>query len=94
MRKQRNIIKWHYVTDKQDNPTGLRGWDERNEKRYELEYTPDGWSVVAVEFGEYDGLSDFNHVHYRHIKTGSIFECMQAVELYSDSEFNAGECEQ
>lgn len=86
MREPRNVIKWHYVTDRQDKPTGLRGWDEVEKKRYELTQTPDGWSVVVVEFGEFDGLSDFNNVHYRHIKTGQIFDCMEAAEKYAESD--------
>lgn len=82
---ERNIIKWHYVTDKEDKPTGLRGWDARLEQRYELDYTPDGYQVVIVEqIGEFDGISDWNNVRYRHVCTGTLFGCMVAAEKEAD----------
>lgn len=86
MAAERNIIKWHYVTNKDGQPVGLRGWDERLEQRYEIAYTPDGYEVVIVEqFGEYDGLSDFNNTRYRHVATGTLFGCMVAAENEADA---------
>lgn len=80
MNTDRNIIKWHYVTNREGSPAGLRGWDARLKQRYEMTDTPAGWEVVIVEFGEFDGLSDFNNARYRHLATGTLFDCMVAAE--------------
>lgn len=78
---ERNIVKWHFVTDKQGKPTGLRGWDARMENRYELDGDASSarWELwVVVPNRDDDGWG------FQHIATGTLFECMAAAEKHAD----------
>ena len=75
----RNIISWHYVTGRDGQPTGLRGWDKRIENRYELVQEVDGtWGVSFVSM---IGQSEWGF--YR-IHGVTLFECMVAAEKHAD----------
>lgn len=87
---ERNIIKWHYVTEyKTGKVTGLRGWDSRLEDRYELEPTEDPaiWRCIVINPGlpRDDDLPP--EWFGSQICYGGIFSCMVAAEDVADQRY-------
>lgn len=84
---ERNIIKWHFLNDREGKPVrAMRGWDAREQMRFELSYSPDGWELVAVLTGVNVTTDE---PYYNHIKTGELMECMIFAEEWADKRWLA-----
>lgn len=84
MSDERNIIKWHYVTEYHTGRvTGLRGWDSRLEERYEMNQTEDLliWRCCVVNVGV-SGDWWGSQIH-----EGGLLDCMVAAEDVADKRY-------
>jgi len=78
--KYPTMVRWWIIRDEYGEPAGLRGLDDYKEDRFELYQKPNSsdWEcLVVVHHVTDDGWG------FRHVKTGTILECMLAAERYS-----------
>ena len=86
MSNERNIIKWHYLTDYNTGEvTGLRGWDSRLEERYEMTQTEDPliWRCSVVNVGVSGDWWPSQ------IREGGVLDCMVTAEDVADQRYDA-----
>lgn len=90
MGNDRNIIRWHYVTDRDNRVSGLRGWDSRLEDRYEMTQTKDPLIWTCSVF---TGVNEYGDCFYSQVHEGGVLSCMVAAEEVANQRYENSQAE-